>query len=494
MGKAATYENEEVIEKVIRKTWNVPQSEFMRITPEQARYVDFEGAVRAGKSTPLIWKLIEYAMNYPGIQMMLCRWTDDALKQLVALFYAECPKELLGDWNSKDECQPFTNGSLLFIRSLKTSDDNARYVKFSGLTLAVIALDQPEEVPVDVYEALKARLSQPGYPQQLLLTPNPPAPNHWLTLEFPEDNTRPGYKMIHTTVYDNRRILGEQYILALEQAYPPGHAMRRRWIEGKRGLTAKGEPVYGKIFFRDEHVAEIEYLPDHPLIESWDFGQKHPAVSWHQLLPWGWWNILAEYQGTSEFIDITVPTVSQLRASLFPKIKKLLVCCDPSGADSTSHGMRQTAVTILNDHLREKYGADTAAQFISGSNKPEKREYSVQQIAGYMTRLVRGRTALKVHPRCGIIIDGFEGGYVYDDRSTQTSRLPSLRRPKKDGYYDHLQNTNEYVALNFTAGVPLTESITQLAGQNLRIAQYDEDESFRWDENRSSRRWNRTGY
>lgn len=467
----------------------------MRTKADPYRFVDFEGAVRAGKSTPLIWKIIDYAIRFPGIQMMLARWTDDALNmQLKPLFYKECPKELLAGWNAKEEYQSFTNSSLVYLRSLKTSDDSSRYAKFTGLTLAVIGVDQPEELPPDIYHALKARLSQPGYPQQLLLTPNPPSPNHWLAAEFPEDNSRPGYLYIPTSVYDNRHVLGDQYILSLEQAYPQGHVMRRRWIEGRRGLSADGEPVYGKIFNRDVHVEEIEFLPDYPLIESWDFGQKHPAISWHQLLPWGWWNILGEYQGDRQFIDEVVPTVAQLRTTLFPKLKTLQVCCDPSGADSTSHGMRQTAVSVLNDHLRERYGPMTAARFVPGSNKIEKREFSIQQVAGYMTRLSRGRVAMKVHPRCGIMIDGFEGGYVYDDRSFSSSRLPSLRRPKKDGYYDHLQNTTEYVALNFVAGVPITESVNGPLDGNLSSAQYDHDELFRWNKQQMNRRFNRTGY
>ena len=35
--------------------------------------------MRAGKTTPLVWKLINYAIEYPGIAMMLTRWTQDAL-------------------------------------------------------------------------------------------------------------------------------------------------------------------------------------------------------------------------------------------------------------------------------------------------------------------------------------------------------------------------------------------------------------------------------
>ena len=57
-------------EKVIVRHWNRPQSEFMRA---KERYVDFEGAIRSGKTTPLIWKMLNYAVEYPGIKEKVAR-------------------------------------------------------------------------------------------------------------------------------------------------------------------------------------------------------------------------------------------------------------------------------------------------------------------------------------------------------------------------------------------------------------------------------------
>jgi len=283
----------------------------------------------------------------------------------------------------------------------------------------------------------------------MLLTPNPPSPDHWLVKEFPEDNHIAGHRYICTSVYDNAHIIGRDYINQLEQDYPKGHVLRRRFIEGKRGLSIVGDPVYKNVFSRGLHVQEIEFLPDFPLVESWDFGQKHPAVSWHQFTPWGWWNVLGCYQGDQQFIDETVPIVAAVRNELFPDLQHIRVCCDPAGADKQGHGIRTTAVDVLNQHLRLVYGAAVGAQFISGSNRPEKREWCIQQTSGYMSRIVRGRPAFAIHARCEILIDGFEAGYVYDDRTFINAALPNLRRVKKDGFYDHLQNTSEYALLNF---------------------------------------------
>ena len=459
------------------------------------RFVDFEGAVRSGKTTPLIWKIINYAIQYPGIKMLLCRWTDDALQmQLKPKFYEECPKELLGKWNAKEEYQEFTNGSIVYIRSLKTSDDGSRFSKFTGLTLAVIGIDQPEELPEDIYMALKARLSQIGFPQQMMLTPNPPAPNHWLVKEFPEDNRLPGHLYINTSIYDAKEFIGEDYIRELEREYPAGHAMRRRFIEGRRGLSIMGQAVYGKIFVRHMHVSDDAiWFPDFPLIESWDFGQKHPAILWSQFTPWGWWNVLGEYLGERQFIDEVVPAVAAQRAQLFPHLTALHVCCDPAGADKQGHGIRLTAVDVLNAHLRQHYGPNCGARFVVGSNQPAKREWAIQQISGYMTRIIQGRPALLVHPRCVVTIDGFEAGYVYDDKSVAVNAaMPNIRRPKKDGYYDHLQNTAEYTVLNYSSAAPLMPDMGIMTHrQRLALLQTDSDDPFDWGPQRSH---NRAGY
>ena len=51
------------------------------------RYVDFEGAVRAGKTTPAILKVIDSCQSHPGIQWLIARWTQDATNaQLKARF------------------------------------------------------------------------------------------------------------------------------------------------------------------------------------------------------------------------------------------------------------------------------------------------------------------------------------------------------------------------------------------------------------------------
>lgn len=433
------------------------------------RYVDFEGAVRAGKTTPLIWKVILACQQHPGLLALLSRWTQDALDaQLKPRFYELCPPELLGRWNAVEQYQEFRNGSRLYLRALKSSDDAARYAKFAGLTLGLIGVDQAEELPEDVYLALKARLSQPKTPQQLLLTPNPPTSDHWLVREFPETNDRPDHLYLCTSVYDNVEWVGLGYIQALEREYPEGHVLRRRFLEGKRGLSTVGEPVYGSCFKRRLHVKAVEPVGTEPLFEAWDFGHKHPAVLWSQLMPWGEWRILGELLGANEYLDEFAPRALAIRTQLFGSVPIVQSCCDPAGMMRSSQGTRHSAVDILRD-----FGV--FPRWIKSSNHPTKREWAIQQIARYMLRMTRQGPALQIHPRCRILIDAFEAGYVYEDKGRGLMSMPSVRRPKKDGYYEHLANCAEYTVLNFASGLPPEREALRAERQALRRAQRDRD-------------------
>ena len=421
-----------------------------RFLKSQTRYLDLEGSVRSGKTTAAIWKLINYAQDYPGINMLAARWTQDALDaQLKAEFWKICPVEILHGgssktaWHAKEEYVLFANRSRLYLRALKTSDDGARFSKVAGLTLAVIYVDQPEELPRDIFHYLKGRLSQKGFPQQMFITPNPPGFDHWLCKEFPEDNRHEEREYIYINIYDNKQNLDAQTIRSLELQYPPGHPLRRSMLEGRRGLGQRGDPVYGaKVFNLDLHIKETVVVPGIPILEAWDFSHAHPAVVWAQFTPWGALHIHGELQGEDEYLEDFVPKVLQRRAALFGTEVEFWTCCDPSGADSTSHGLRRTAVDVLSEH-------GIYPRFVSGSNRPDRRSFAIQQIARFMLRLTKDGPAFQIHERCKTLIDGFTSGYVYSENASYSERYGNIRKPDKDGYYDHLQNCVEYLILNF---------------------------------------------
>jgi hypothetical protein len=53
-----------------------------------------------------------------------------------------------------------------------------------------------------------------------------------------------------------------------------------------------------------------------------------------------------------------------------------------------------------------------------------------------------------VDKSCRILIDGLLGGYHYPERSPGQANNDNFEVPFRDGYYEHVCNAVEYVAIN----------------------------------------------
>jgi hypothetical protein len=170
----------------------------VEIIEANEREIDIEGAPRGAKSWGVLLKIWVLAWRHPGIQIFLCRWKDEdvdvQLKDLWRKVAALFPAWAQPTWNTSESTHDFPNYSRVYLRSLKASEDNARYSKFKGLTLAVVVVEEASEVPRDYYARLKERLSQSKhpitgehypYPLQIILVCNSVDDDHWIAEEFP---------------------------------------------------------------------------------------------------------------------------------------------------------------------------------------------------------------------------------------------------------------------------------------------------------------------
>jgi len=451
-----------------------------------ARYLDCEGAIRSGKSFIGCHKVLRWIAK-PGAHVLVCRWSESDLDAQLKPMWRDIAKQmgLVLKWHADEQYDEVVQtGSRVYLRGLKASENTSRYAKIRGLTLSAVYIDQPEEVPFDVYQELMGRLSQPGYPHQLLLTPNPPSEGHWLAKEFPEDTTqqKPDHEYIRFVLRDNAPHLGLDTVLAIEAAYPEGTAQRRRLIDGRRGLSAHGDPVYRGYFLRGVHVQSVEMDPQVALLEAWDYGHSHPAVLWAQLLPWGECRILGGVMGQDMFLPDFAPLALKYRAEWFPHALMVQSTGDPAGEQASNQGAPRRAV----DMLRE-FGV--YPQPCLGANHPDRRDAAIQAMAGYMRRRTARGEAFTINPRCmlvsaerqvqtEVVVDGLEAGYVWDERAIINSMSPSTRRPKKDGWYDHLMNCAEYVQLAFGVPQSTTMAVSKAERQVIARSQIDHDE---WD-------------
>lgn len=471
------------------------QKEILRATD---RFLDVEGAIRSSKTWTILIKIRRQLEDYPGIRWAFSRWNDGDLHQkLIPDWRNVCDLMQIshGAWNPQESCFTFPNGSRAYAVHLKSGQKEARYAKVRGLTVAGFYIDQVEELDgSDIYEEAALRLSQPGYPQQMIVSPNPIPDTHWIAKKWPTHNGIKNHRYVRMSIYDNQHNLDTQTIDAAEQLYPVGHPQRRTKIEGKRGLDVRGTPVYTGAFLRGRHVRALDVIPDLPLCESYDYGFHHPCVLFYQYAPWGWVRVLGGVMGSDMHLDAFLPVAERFRNLWFPQRLRLEATCDPAGANENAQGLRGTPVGLLRDWYqqhgeRDAQGQFVSPRFISDANQPERRHAANELAATYMRHQVNGDEAFLVDGERWVLaalgeerfenffIDGLEAGYVHEDEARHSSRLGSFYVPKKDGWFEHPQNCFEYGLQAHVLDLPLNgeraaKAVLQHSRQRTREEQF----------------------
>lgn len=478
-----------------------PQIEILQIDERPERCWDVEGAPRSAKSWGIgfwIWKL---AYKYPGICVFYCRYKDDdlvTLRDVWAKVSVYFPGYLHPKWNGADQSWDFPNGSRVFLSSLKVSegaDASAIHGKYKGKTIAVVIIEEAQEVPKANYIGLKERLSQSKnpqgesvrYPLKIVLVHNSIDEDHWIGQEFPlaadgETSTKEGHGHIRADLYSNQHNLGPDVMAGYEFDYQPGNPLRRTVIEGKRGVTLLGTPVYHHAFRRPIHVhADVAFTPYYPIIEGWDFGEEKPAVVWWQYLRHrASIRILGAVKGSELFLELFAPKVLEIRNRLFPHCKEFRSWCDPTGATGNG-GLQFTPVQLLHD-LGIPARPCKASEGGKDGNDAEVRYKAIQTIAGYMLKVgTDGKPAFRLAPLClelkregselleqssSILVTSFEAGYIWDTKAASEDK-PNIRKPKKGTRYDDLMNAFEYGVIG--EGIPIAPSVQML---QMAVAQY----------------------
>ena len=479
-----------------------PQIDILQIDERQERCWDVEGSPRSAKSWGIgfwIWKL---AYKYPGIQVFYCRYKDDdlvTLRDVWAKVSVYFPGYLHPKWNGSDQSWDFANGSRVLVSSLKVSegaDASAIHGKYKGKTIAVVIIEEAQEVPKANYIGLKERLSQSKtpdgtpfrYPLKIVLVHNSIDEDHWIAQEFPlaadgDTCTKEGHAHIRADLFSNSHNLGPDVMAGYEFDYQPGNPLRRTVIEGKRGVTLLGTPVYHHAFRRPIHVhADVHFTPYYPIIEGWDFGEEKPAVVWWQYLRHrAAIRILGAVKGSELFLELFAPRVIEIRQRLFPHAREIRSWCDPTGATGNG-GLQYTPIGLLHDlGVNARPTKDPSSS--RDGNDAEVRYKAIQTIAGYMLKSeVSGKgPAFRMAPLCielkregselieqssSILVTSFEAGYIWDTKAASDDK-PNIRKPKKGTRYDDLMNAFEYGVIG--ENIPIAPSVQML---NLATAQY----------------------
>ncbi len=455
----------DTVEETIRIKFVGPLSRFMK---DRTRFIDLEGALNCGKTTACLTKEFLEAWHNPGIWSFIARFTDGdndtkllpAWEAVVAKFGVRLAwnteEKYYGFPNGPDPRDPYEGGARVYSFGLMSPVPMRRYSKLRGLGVSRIYIDQAEELPGDFFGELVLRLRQSGFPHQFTLSPNPMGDNSWHAEEFPVDNSKPNRVYYSISIYDNAHNLPQETMDDVLETYPPTHASHRSKVLGKRGLNVVGDPVYKDAFYRPQHEAIAEFDSALPLYVALDFGKHHPCLVAEQISAFGQKRFLGGILGQNLYLDDFLDIGLGKLAEWFPEAN-LEWCCDPAGAADTSHGT-QGAVKILRAKgIYPRYRPD--------SNSPSVRLAMVERMASAMRKRALDRSESFVVSNShrwvrvgthGTVIDrfladGFEAGYVWDEHMVSVGNK-QVRKPKKDGWYEHGQNCAEYLELNFGSG------------------------------------------
>lgn len=429
-----------------------------------------EGSLSSGKTTVAVWKELEAAKKYPGIWILITRWTDDAVKTLLKPAVEQLARIHGTDlaWNNSENYYLCPNGSRIFAFGLKTqsSDPMQKYSKIRGLPVSRILLDQAEQAPKDLAGELRfrlrpdieARLKGILYPTQLTFLANPVNDTHFLAMEFPISNKHKGRKLYSLSLLDNAHVLPETMVQSLLTDFPPEHPLHQTKILGQRGLTVIGDAVYDNLFDRTVHIK-----PVHPQSATWleafDIGKHTPVWVLAQRTTRGGMMFYGGLLSKGLSLDDFLSAVKRYRSEWCGQLP-VKTCTAPPGEMGLKSGARFTLLNLLRQQ-------GFAPRFKDSGNSPDVQLALIEEISARLRRrvgpkeeaiIINADTAkwLQMTPDGAIgekpfLAFAFEGGYTWSEHTVSVANT-ELRQPREDDEYSNAMRCVENLILNFCVG------------------------------------------
>jgi hypothetical protein len=383
------------------------------------------GGLGSGKTFAAVQEIKALCLENPGFTYLIGRKTLPSLRDTtMKTFFASMEDGLIKKHDKTHNIVTFVNNSEIIFRPLDDME------KMKSLEIAGFFIDEANEINLEMYNTLKSRVRQKlkGKEPKMyrsIISLNPTEEDHWIPQLFL--HVKPtNHEMFTSTTLDNMQNLPDGYIEELKRTFTLD--MQQRMIYGLFGKVFKGRPVFPQ-FSRGNYVKGFEFDPNLQLIRGWDFGYNRPAVVWAQMKN-KQVRILAEMMGKEIYLaDFIKNEVLPYQMSLFgEKLNyKPLDFCDPRGSDESDKG--KSSVQVLNEHGIFPVYRRTWIE--EGLVKVKECMDTVDEKTGEANFLV--------HPRCKVLIEGYRGGYAREDGED---------KPKKDDYYDHLQDCARYLIIH----------------------------------------------
>jgi hypothetical protein len=408
----------------------------------------FIGAVRAGKSAACENEQIELCLSMPnGLSAAIRKSRSRAKFSLVDDY-----KKLLhgiAEWSASDECFKFPNGHQLICAP---ADD---YNRFGSWELCSFFIQEAHEVDGKCLPALTTRLSSKygkiggkdyfrGYIDARGITSS-----HWINTDFIEKAwhfddgygariraENPDFVYFRGRTAQNEMNLPRDYEANQRRMYKNNPNWCRIYLDGEVGFDDTGTAVFGDSWDPDRHIAQIPEDKSLPILRSWDFGYRAPAVTFWQYTRSGRLLQLRELCPKNVSTD---ELIEMVRAAQFEHWEHRPRHAYRDYGDIAGEQTNATAGAdgVDIDKVQEAFGGVV-----------ESRKARVEVGLNVLRKLMRDSVKVgnRLVPRfavdesCVKSIEAYQGAYYYKDE-------PNLDRvPVKGNGYDRFADTARYVA------------------------------------------------
>jgi len=400
-----------------------------------------QGGVGAGKTRAFLAPVNEMLFEIPDLKVLWGR-QDFADLRLSAMdtFLEVMPGELIADKNEQEHkyviAQSGEKQSKIYFRDLKDLKG------LGSQEFGIIVVTEAHEISLNAYRTLKQRARQQNVPTMILMEGNPPNEDHWLNnvLDPEHDDFDSDIEKWEVSTRENWSNLSEVYRNSLEKM---PNSWKIKYLEGRTGFTPDGRPFY-EGFKEELHTGDFDWNTQIELLGGFDYGYHHPAHLITQIGTDGRWYILKEILGNDEILDFFADRCLGLVNVKYPNALWRYYG-DPAGKQ-------------VNDKSEKTSEDILKGKKINVQSRPSSYRERKEIIEKLLNTMINGKPALMVDKSCRIIIDGFLGGYHYPV-AKEGETTPEV--PVKDGYYEHLMNALEYIAVNIFTAVKRNEPAPQ---------------------------------
>ena len=357
---------------------------------------------------------------------------------------------------------PLPDGTTVECEVMFRALDRPDHVKnLLSLEVTGAYFNEVREIPRVIFDAMEGRVNQ--FPAMkdggatwggMLCDTNPCDTDHWFYRLFEEDlpkspELQDKYDIFHqpsgrSPQAENLTHLPANYYHNLAVGKDVGFV--RVYIDGQYGYVREGKVIYTN--YNDQiHCSTVPLEPWRGihLTLGWDFGLT-PACIINQYHPKGYLHTLKELCAT----DMGVKKLARdvVRPYLLANFSgyRIVSGCDPSGA-------RRSEVDETKSCYKELKDSGFPVK-LAYSNALEPRFTAVDN---FLTKMVEGKPAYQLDPRCTMLRKGFNG--EYKRRKLNISGAEIYAADPEKNSVSHPHEAHQYACMTIERGIVPTSDV-----------------------------------